>query len=171
MAIPGRTVRRCRMRMNLSRIRRLATCAVLIVATASCGGDSSPTTPVSPTPPSPQPQIPNVAGTYRGPLTITAALEGGVVMVSPERNHATHRGAGRGTAHDHGLGLDLRRDQRPRSGHRHRGRHRPRHVPARLRRQCRAHPYWRRHLRHHHTGAHHADVLGHHGAISPNRAQ
>ena len=49
---------------------------------AARGGDSSPTTPVSPTPPSPQPQIPNVAGTYRGPLTITAALEGGVVMVS-----------------------------------------------------------------------------------------
>ena len=47
-----------------SHILRLATCAVLIVATASCGGDSSPTTPVSPTPPSPQPQIPNVAGTY-----------------------------------------------------------------------------------------------------------
>ena len=82
MAIPGRTVRRCRMQMNLSRIRRLATCAVVVVATAACGGDSSPTTPVSPTPPSPQPQIPNVAGTYRGPLTITAALEGGVVMVS-----------------------------------------------------------------------------------------
>ena len=66
------------MRMNLSRIRRLATCAVLIVATASCGGDSSPTAPS----PQPQPQILNVAGTCRGPLTITAALEGGVVMVS-----------------------------------------------------------------------------------------
>ena len=70
------------MRMNLSRIRRLATCTVVVVVTAACGGDSSPTTPVSPTPPSPQPQIPSVAGTYRGPLTITAALEGGVVMVS-----------------------------------------------------------------------------------------
>ena len=76
MAIQGRTVRRFRMQMNLSRIRRLATCAVVVVATAACGGDSSPTAP------SPQPQIPNVAGTYRGPLTITAALEGGVVMVS-----------------------------------------------------------------------------------------
>ena len=64
------------MRMNLSRLRRLATCAVLIVATAACGGDSSPTAP------SPQPQIPNVAGTYRGPLTITASLEGGVLMLS-----------------------------------------------------------------------------------------
>ena len=74
--IPGRTVRRCRMQMNLSRIRRLATCAVVVVATAACGGDSSPTAP------SPQPQIPNVAGTYRGPLTITASLEGGAVMVS-----------------------------------------------------------------------------------------
>ena len=59
-----------------SHILRLATCAVVIVATAACGGDSSPTAP------SPQPQIPNVAGTYRGPLTITAALDGGVVMVS-----------------------------------------------------------------------------------------
>ena len=65
-----------------SHIRRLATCAVLIVATAACGGDSRPTTPVSPTPPSPPPQIPNVAGTYQGPLTITAALAGGVVMLS-----------------------------------------------------------------------------------------
>ena len=46
------------------------------------GGDSRPTTPVSPTPLSPQPQIPNVAGTYQGPLTITAALAGGAVMVS-----------------------------------------------------------------------------------------
>ena len=55
----------------------MATCAVLIVATAACGGDSRPTTPVSPTPLSPQPQIPNVAGTYQGPLTITAALAGG----------------------------------------------------------------------------------------------
>ena len=59
-----------------SHILRLATCAVVIVATAACGGDSSPTAP------SPQPQIPNVAGTYHGPLTITAALDGGVVMVS-----------------------------------------------------------------------------------------
>ena len=65
-----------------SHILRLATCAVLIVATAACGGDSSPTTPVSPTPPSPQPQIPNVAGTYSGPLTITASREGGVLMLS-----------------------------------------------------------------------------------------
>ena len=65
-----------------SHILRLATCAVLIVATAACGGDSRPTTPVSPTPLSPQPQIPNVAGTYQGPLTITAASAGGAVMVS-----------------------------------------------------------------------------------------
>ena len=70
------------MQMTLSRLRRLATCAVVVVATAACGGDSSPTTPVSPTPPSPQPQIPNVAGTYQGPLTITASLDGGVVMLS-----------------------------------------------------------------------------------------
>ena len=82
MAIPGRTVRRYRMLMNRARLRRLATCAVVVVATAACGGDSSPTTPFSLTAPSPQPQIPNVAGTYRGPLTITAALEGGAVMVS-----------------------------------------------------------------------------------------
>ena len=53
------------MRMNLSRLRLLAACAVVVVATASCGGDSSPTAP------SPQPQIPNVAGTYSGPLTMT----------------------------------------------------------------------------------------------------
>ena len=53
--------------MNLSRLRLLAACAVVVVATASCGGDSSPTAP------SPQPQIPNVAGTYSGPLTITAS--------------------------------------------------------------------------------------------------
>ena len=70
------------MLMDLSRIRLLATCAVVVVATASCGGDSSPTTPLSPTPPSPQPQIPNVAGTYSGPLTITASAAGGVLMVS-----------------------------------------------------------------------------------------
>ena len=63
MAIPGRTMRRCRMRMDRSRFRHLATCAVVVVATAACGGDSRPTTPVSPTPPSPPPQIPNVAGT------------------------------------------------------------------------------------------------------------
>ena len=50
------------MLMGRSRIRHLATCAVVIVATAACGGDSSPTAP-SPQPPSPQPQIPNVAGT------------------------------------------------------------------------------------------------------------
>ena len=54
--------------MDLSRIRLLATCAVVVVATASCGGDNSPTAP------SPQPQIPNVAGTYSGPLTITASM-------------------------------------------------------------------------------------------------
>ena len=70
------------MLMGRSRLRRLATCAVVVVATAACGGDSRPTTPVSPTPPSPQPQIPNVAGTYRGPLTITASREGGVLLVS-----------------------------------------------------------------------------------------
>ena len=71
------------MPMNLSRLRRLlATCAVVVVATAACGGDSRPTTPVSPTTPSPQPQLPNVAGTYQGPLTITASLDGGVVMLS-----------------------------------------------------------------------------------------
>ena len=59
------------MRMNLSRLRLLAACAVVVVATASCGGDSSQDS--SPTAPSPQPQIPNVAGTYSGPLTITAS--------------------------------------------------------------------------------------------------
>ena len=82
MEIPGRTVRRCRVLMDRARLRRLATCAVVVVATAACGWDSRPTTPVSPTPLSPQPQIPNVAGTYQGPLTITAALAGGAVMVS-----------------------------------------------------------------------------------------
>ena len=65
------------MLLHFSRIRLLATCAVVVVATASCGGASSPTTPVSPTAPSPQPQIPNVAGTYSGPLTITASAAGG----------------------------------------------------------------------------------------------
>ena len=70
------------MRMDRSRFRHLATCAVVVVATAACGGDSRPTTPVSPTPPSPPPQIPNVAGTYSGPLTITASREGGVLLVS-----------------------------------------------------------------------------------------
>ena len=89
MAIPGRTVRRCRMRINLSRLRHLATCAVVVVATAACGGDSRPTTPVSPTPPSPQPQIPNVAGTYRGPLTITASLEGVVLVTLSGTMHLT----------------------------------------------------------------------------------
>ena len=78
----GRNVILCLMLLDRSRIRRLATCAVVVVATASCGGDSSPTTPFSPTPPSPQPQIPNVAGTYRGPLTITASVEGDGLMVS-----------------------------------------------------------------------------------------
>ena len=57
-----------------SHILRLATCAVVVVATAACGWDSRPTTP------SPQPQIPNVAGTYRGPLTITASTDDGLVM-------------------------------------------------------------------------------------------
>ena len=83
MAIQGRTVRRCRMRMNLSRLRRLATCAVVVVATAACGGDSSPTAP------SPQPQIPNVAGTYQGPLTITASLDGVVLVTLSGTMHLT----------------------------------------------------------------------------------
>ena len=69
------------MRMNLSRLRLLAAGAV-VVATAACGGDSSPTAPSSPTTPPPQPQIPNVAGTYSGPLTITASVEGSGLMVS-----------------------------------------------------------------------------------------
>ena len=60
----------------LARLRRLATCAVVLVATAACGGDRTST----PTAPSPAPQIPTVAGTYTGPLTITASLEG-VVLV------------------------------------------------------------------------------------------
>ena len=64
------------MQMNLSRLRLLVACAVVAVATASCSGDSSPTAP------SPQPQIPNVAGTYSGPLTITAAAEGDALMAS-----------------------------------------------------------------------------------------
>ena len=72
-----------------SHILRLATCAVLIVATAACGGDSRPTTPFSPTAPSPQPQIPNVAGTYRGPLTITASLEGVVLVTLSGTMHIT----------------------------------------------------------------------------------
>ena len=77
------------MRINRSRLRRLATCAVVVVATAACGGDSRPTTPVSPTPPSPQPQIPNVAGTYQGPLTITASLEGVVLVTLSGTMHLT----------------------------------------------------------------------------------
>ena len=60
-----------------------ATCAVVVVATAACGGDSSPTAP------SPQPQIPNVAGTYRGPLTITASLEGVVLVTLSGTMHLT----------------------------------------------------------------------------------
>ena len=77
------------MLMNRARLRRLATCAVVVVATAACGGDSSPTTPVSLTAPSPQPQIPNVAGTYRGPLTITASLEGVVLVTLSGTMHIT----------------------------------------------------------------------------------
>ena len=72
----GRNVRLYLMLLDLSRIKLLATCAVVVVATASCGGNSSPTAP------SPQPQIPNVAGTYSGPLTITASAAGGALMVS-----------------------------------------------------------------------------------------
>ena len=89
MEIPGRTVRRCRVLMDRARLRRLATCAVVVVATAACGGDSSPTTPFSPTAPSPQPQIPNVAGTYRGPLTITASLDGVVLVTLSGTLHLT----------------------------------------------------------------------------------
>ena len=77
------------MRMNRARLRRLATYTVLLVATAACGGDSNPTTPVSSTAPSPQPQIPNVAGTYQGPLTITAALEGVVLVTLSGTMHLT----------------------------------------------------------------------------------
>ena len=77
------------MRMNPSRLRRLATCAVVVVATTACGEDSRPTTPFSPTAPSPPPQIPNVAGTYRGPLTITAALEGVVLVTLSGTTHIT----------------------------------------------------------------------------------
>ena len=83
MVIPGRTVRRYRILMNRARLRRLATCAVVVVATAACGGDSRPTAP------SPQPQIPNVAGTYRGPLTITASLEGVVLVTLSGTMHIT----------------------------------------------------------------------------------
>ena len=83
MAIPGQTVRCYRMLMNRARLRRLATCAVVVVATAACGGDSSLTAP------SPQPQIPNVAGTYRGPLTITASLEGVVLVTLSGTMHIT----------------------------------------------------------------------------------
>ena len=89
MEIPGRTVRRCRVLMDRARLRRLATCAVVVVATAACGGDSSPTTPFSPTAPSPQPLIPNVAGTYRGPLTITASLDGVVLVTLSGTLHLT----------------------------------------------------------------------------------
>ena len=78
----GRNVRLYLMLLDLSRIRLLVTCAVVVLATAACGGDSSQTTPLSPTHPSPQPQIPNVAGTYSGPLTITGSAAGGVLMVS-----------------------------------------------------------------------------------------
>ena len=74
--LQDRNVRLGLMLLDLSRIRLLATCAVVVVATASCGGDSGPTAP------SPQSQIPNVAGTYRGPLTITGSDAGGVLMVS-----------------------------------------------------------------------------------------
>ena len=77
------------MLMNPSRLRRLATCAVVVVATTACGGDSRPTTPFSLTAPSPQPQIPNVAGTYRGPLTITASLEGVVLVTLSGTMHIT----------------------------------------------------------------------------------
>ena len=64
------------MMMDQSRIRLLAACAVVVVATASCGDNRNPTAPA------PQPQIPNVAGTYRGPLTITASGVAGVLMIS-----------------------------------------------------------------------------------------
>ena len=64
------------MMMDQSRIRLLAACAVVVVATASCGDNRNATAP------SPQPQIPNVAGTYRGPLTITASGVAGVLMIS-----------------------------------------------------------------------------------------
>ena len=64
------------MMMDQSRIRLLAACAVVVVATASCGDNRNPTAP------SPQPQIPNIAGTYRGPLTITASGVAGVLMIS-----------------------------------------------------------------------------------------
>ena len=77
------------MLMNRARLRRLAICAVVVVVTVACGGDSSPTTPVSPTSLSPPPQIPNVAGTYRGPLTITASLEGVVLVTLSGTMHLT----------------------------------------------------------------------------------
>ena len=66
------------MPLDRARLWRLIIGTAVLVATAACGGDRTP----SPTAPSPAPQIPTVAGTYTGPLTITAALDGGAVMLS-----------------------------------------------------------------------------------------
>ncbi len=70
--------------------------SIIVLGLSACGGDNtSPTSPTpmpppsptpmpppSPTPMPPQPVIPNVAGTYRGPLTLSALIEGSMVSSS-----------------------------------------------------------------------------------------
>ena len=66
-------------------MRHLALVSIIVLGLSACGGDNkNPTapTPVTvPTPP-PAPVIPNVAGTYRGPLTISGSIEGSMVSLS-----------------------------------------------------------------------------------------
>ena len=59
---------------------RLALVSIIVLGLSACGGDNKNPTSPSPIPP-PQPVIPNVAGTYRGPLTLSGSFKGS--MVSP----------------------------------------------------------------------------------------
>ena len=62
-------------------MRHLALVSIIVLGLSACGGDNK--SPTSPTPiPPPQPVIPNVAGTYRGPLSISGSIEGSMVSAS-----------------------------------------------------------------------------------------
>ena len=54
--------------------------SIVVLGLSACGGDN--TSPTSPTITPPQPVIPNVAGTYRGPMTLAGSLAGVTINAS-----------------------------------------------------------------------------------------
>ncbi len=64
------------MNKRTSRTRRAVSVigvVIVVVLAMACGDDGGPMAPTSPTP-----QIPQVAGTYRGPITISSSTLGSV---------------------------------------------------------------------------------------------